>query len=106
MRPDGLNAGPRSTRRPRCGEARPSPGTPVRRMREASAAAGTAAFFILAPGVVAGLVPWCNTGWTVAEARSRTPVGVVGAGLLAPPLVERAGSARRAFGCGRDGERP
>ena len=34
------------------------------------AAAGTFAFFLLAPGVVAGVVPWLLTGW---EARDPTP---------------------------------
>ena len=29
------------------------------------AAAGSAAFFVMAPGVVAGLVPWWLTGWRV-----------------------------------------
>ena len=32
-------------------------------MRQARAAAGTAAFLVLAPGVVAGLIPWWLTGW-------------------------------------------
>ncbi len=32
-------------------------------MRRASAAAGASLFFALAPGVVAGLVPWWITGW-------------------------------------------
>jgi protein-S-isoprenylcysteine O-methyltransferase Ste14 len=32
-------------------------------MRRTAAAAGTAAFLVLAPGVVAGLVPWWLTGW-------------------------------------------
>jgi hypothetical protein len=31
-------------------------------MRKPTAAAGSAAFFALAPGVVAGLVPWWLTG--------------------------------------------
>ena len=56
-------------------------------MRKASAVAGTAAFFILAPGVVAGLVPWCITGWTVAEPRWPKPVRVIGVGLLVPALA-------------------
>ncbi len=34
-------------------------------MNRAAAAAGSAAFFVLAPGVVAGLVPWWLTGWRV-----------------------------------------
>jgi protein-S-isoprenylcysteine O-methyltransferase Ste14 len=36
--------------------------------RKASAAIGTSVFFAVAPGVVAGLVPWLLTGWHV-----RTP---------------------------------
>jgi protein-S-isoprenylcysteine O-methyltransferase Ste14 len=32
-------------------------------MRKAGAALGSAVFFALAPGVVAGLVPWWLTGW-------------------------------------------
>ena len=38
-------------------------------MRRSAAAVGTAAFFVLAPGVVAGLVPWWLTRWQV-----RTPL--------------------------------
>jgi protein-S-isoprenylcysteine O-methyltransferase Ste14 len=34
-------------------------------MRMAGAALGSAVFFALAPGVVAGLVPWWLTGWQV-----------------------------------------
>jgi protein-S-isoprenylcysteine O-methyltransferase Ste14 len=48
-----------------------------------SAAAGTAAFFVLAPGVVAGLVPWLLTGWEVEEPLPYwLPLRVVGAVLL------------------------
>ena len=36
-------------------------------MRRAVAAAGSSAFFVLAPGVVAGLVPWWLTGWRVLQ---------------------------------------
>jgi protein-S-isoprenylcysteine O-methyltransferase Ste14 len=47
------------------------------------AVAGSVAFFVLAPGVVAGLVPWLLTGW---EAASPLPfwaaLRVVGAVLL------------------------
>ncbi len=32
-------------------------------MRRSAAATGTALFFAIAPGVVAGLVPWWLTGW-------------------------------------------
>jgi protein-S-isoprenylcysteine O-methyltransferase Ste14 len=34
-------------------------------MRRSTAAAGSALFFALAPGVVAGLIPWWLTGWRV-----------------------------------------
>ena len=33
-------------------------------MRRVTAAAGSAAFGVMAPGVVAGLVPWLLTGWS------------------------------------------
>ena len=44
------------------------------RGRTARAAAGSAAFLVLAPGVVAGLLPWWLTGWRVREP---VPGGVV-----------------------------
>jgi protein-S-isoprenylcysteine O-methyltransferase Ste14 len=34
-------------------------------MRKPNAVAGSAVFFVIAPGVVAGLVPWWLTGWRV-----------------------------------------
>ena len=34
-------------------------------MRTLTAAAGSAAFFVLAPGTVVGLVPWLITGWKI-----------------------------------------
>ena len=34
-------------------------------MRRTAAAAGSTLFFAIAPGVVAGLVPWWLTGWQV-----------------------------------------
>lgn len=60
-------------------------------MRIARAAVGSAAFFVLAPGSVAGLVPWLITGWEL-----RTPLpywtaarvaGVLLIGLGLVPLV-------------------
>jgi protein-S-isoprenylcysteine O-methyltransferase Ste14 len=36
-------------------------------MRRGMAAVGSSAFFVVAPGVVAGLVPWWLTGWRVRE---------------------------------------
>src|SRR4051812_16700225 len=38
-------------------------------MRRSAAAAGSAAFFAVAPGVVAGVVPWLLTGWEVRSPR-------------------------------------
>jgi protein-S-isoprenylcysteine O-methyltransferase Ste14 len=52
-------------------------------MRKVEAALGSAVFFVLAPGVVAGLVPWWLTGWR-ARALSPwwLPLRVAGAVLL------------------------
>jgi len=36
-------------------------------MRRATAAAGSAVFFVVAPAFLAGLVPWWLTGWTVGQ---------------------------------------
>ena len=59
-------------------------------MRASRAAVGSAAFFVVAPGTVVGLVPWALTGWRVDDS---WPVGVrvlggvlVLAGLV--PLVD------------------
>ena len=48
-------------------------------MRKSIAAAGTALFFALAPGTVAGLVPWWLTGW---RAGARYPVPLPAAGIV------------------------
>jgi protein-S-isoprenylcysteine O-methyltransferase Ste14 len=37
----------------------------ARRLSRVRAAAGSTAFFLLAPGVVAGLIPWWLTGWEI-----------------------------------------
>lgn len=47
----------------------------------ARAAAGSAAFFLLAPGLVAGLVPWWLTGWQATEPAWPWPLRLMG-GLL------------------------
>jgi protein-S-isoprenylcysteine O-methyltransferase Ste14 len=47
----------------------------------ARAAVGTAAFLVLAPGVVAGLVPWLLTGWEAEDALP-PPVRVLGVVLI------------------------
>src|SRR5256885_15263821 len=50
--------------------------------RKVLAASGTALFFALAPGVVAGLVPWWLTGWRLRAAPAWwVPVRVVGGAL-------------------------
>jgi protein-S-isoprenylcysteine O-methyltransferase Ste14 len=52
--------------------------------RKARAAAGSAVFFVLAPGVVAGLVPWSLTRWRAQDPLSHwMPSRVVGAILVA-----------------------
>ena len=50
-------------------------------MRKPSAAAGSALFFALAPGTVAGLIPWAITGWEV-EAEWWPPLRVAGVVLV------------------------
>ena len=57
-------------------------------VRRARAAAGSLVFFALAPGVVAGLVPWWITGWRVREPVPYwLPLRVVGAVLLGAGVV-------------------
>jgi len=50
-------------------------------MRKASSVIGSTIFFVLAPGMVAGLVPWLLCGWRVA-ARAWNPWPVRGVGVL------------------------
>jgi protein-S-isoprenylcysteine O-methyltransferase Ste14 len=63
-------------------------------MRKSTAAVGSAAFFVLAPGIVAGLIPYWLSGWQVRD----PPVGwlplivglalvVAGAGVLISAFV-------------------
>jgi protein-S-isoprenylcysteine O-methyltransferase Ste14 len=47
-------------------------------MRKMTAAAGSAVFLVIAPGVVAGLVPWWLTGWRMGSAYP-LPVRIAGA---------------------------
>ena len=54
-------------------------------MRRTTAAAGSSLFFALAPGVVAGVVPWLITGWDAEPVW--LPLRVLGA------LVTAAGAA-------------
>lgn len=52
------------------------------------AAVGSVIFLVVAPGVVAGLVPWLLTGWEVEEPLPHwLPFRVVGAILLVAGLV-------------------
>src|SRR5690348_2846488 len=52
-------------------------------MRTPTAAAGSALFFAVAPGVVAGLIPWWLTGWRVHGTLSHwTPVRIAGLVML------------------------
>jgi protein-S-isoprenylcysteine O-methyltransferase Ste14 len=55
-------------------------------MRKLTAVAGSAAFLVIAPGVVAGLVPWWLTRWRMGAAYP-VPVRAVGA------MVTAAGAA-------------
>jgi len=55
-------------------------------MRKLTAVAGSAAFLVIAPGVVAGLVPWWLTRWQMGAAYP-LPVRVAGA------VVAAAGAA-------------
>src|SRR6266498_1804555 len=55
-------------------------------VRKPMAAAGTAVFFVLAPGVVAGLLPWWLTGWRVRQPLpwwAWAPLRVAGGVLIA-----------------------
>jgi protein-S-isoprenylcysteine O-methyltransferase Ste14 len=60
------------------------------RMRKSLAAAGTAIFFVLAPGLVAGLVPWWLTGWRLRHPQPSwawAPLRVAGVALLGTGVV-------------------
>jgi protein-S-isoprenylcysteine O-methyltransferase Ste14 len=56
-------------------------------VRRDLAAIGSAVFFVLAPGVVAGLVPFWLTGWRFADPLPYwAPVRVLGGGFIAAGL--------------------
>jgi protein-S-isoprenylcysteine O-methyltransferase Ste14 len=57
-------------------------------VRRSAAAAGTVSFFVLAPGVVAGVVPWWLTGW-----RPGAPLSIWWPLRLAGALLVIAGAA-------------
>ena len=51
--------------------------------RKKRAAAGSLAFFLLAPGVVAGLIPWALTGWRARDTPlDWAPLRVAGAAIV------------------------
>src|SRR4051794_20311152 len=54
-------------------------------MRRLRAIAGSVAFLVIAPGVVAGLVPWRITGWTAHA--WWLPIRVVGALMILAGLA-------------------
>ena len=57
-------------------------------MRKSTAAVGSAVFFLLAPGVVAGLIPWWLTRWQVREPVPYwAPERVLGGILLLAGLI-------------------
>ncbi len=63
-------------------------------MRKRTAALGSAVFFLLAPGVVAGLIPWLLTGgWQAREPLPYwMPMRVLGGILLVAGLVVLVGA--------------
>jgi protein-S-isoprenylcysteine O-methyltransferase Ste14 len=57
-------------------------------MRRSTAAVGSALFFLLAPGVVVGLVPWALTRWQVREPLPYwAPARVLGGAVLVAGLI-------------------
>jgi protein-S-isoprenylcysteine O-methyltransferase Ste14 len=57
-------------------------------MRRPVAALGSAVFFVVGAGIVAGLVPWFSTGWRVREPVAYwAPMRVLGAMLLVAGLI-------------------
>jgi protein-S-isoprenylcysteine O-methyltransferase Ste14 len=57
-------------------------------MRRPTAAVGSAVFFLLAPGVVVGLIPWLLTRWQAREpAPYWAPMRVLGGILLVAGLI-------------------
>ena len=63
-------------------------------MRRSTAAVGSAVFFLSAPGVVGGLIPWLLTGgWQVREPLPYwAPVRVLGGVLLVAGLIALVGA--------------
>ena len=60
-------------------------------MGRVRAAVGSAVFFVLAPGVVAGVVPWWLTGWRARALPAWwLPLRVAGVVLLVAALTSAA----------------
>jgi hypothetical protein len=51
-------------------------------MRRSAAAVGSAVFFVVAPGVVAGLVPWLISGWQLPRLTSPLAILRLAAGVV------------------------
>ena len=65
-------------------------------MQRSAAWIGSAVFFVVAPGVVAGLVPWLITGWQVRGPMSPFAIARMMAGgvlLVAGVVVQADGEA-------------
>src|SRR2546421_3953098 len=89
MRRSILRRRPGAPRRHRRGQARARAGARARAMTRIRAALGSAVFFALAPGVVAGVVPWLLTHWHAHH--WWTPLRVAGVLLIltgVPVLVQ------------------
>jgi protein-S-isoprenylcysteine O-methyltransferase Ste14 len=57
-------------------------------VKRSTAVAGTAAFFVVAPGTVVGLIPWFITGWQIpGSAPGWRVVQVLGALLIVAGLI-------------------
>src|ERR687894_3289608 len=57
-------------------------------MRRPTAAIGSAMFFLVGPGIMAGLIPWLLTGWRVREPVPYwAPMRVLGGILLVAGLI-------------------
>src|SRR5918994_3579256 len=57
-------------------------------MRSSTAAVGSAVFFLVGPGIMAGLIPWLLTGWRVREPVPYwAPMRVLGGLLLVAGLI-------------------
>jgi protein-S-isoprenylcysteine O-methyltransferase Ste14 len=62
-------------------------------MRRSTAAVGSALFFLLAPGVVVGLIPWALTSWQVREPLPYwEPARVLGWVVLLAALIALVGA--------------